>query len=286
LCSHCRWPRWRRWSYSRGAGRSFSVLTQIYSADWISEQAHTKPTPLTRPVYVVVRTSAECVGEPLLAALSVHDGPAAGAIQFKIGNLLTGEAWDQSVAILVEEETDTPLAVATVCLDGHPNGWTFPLAYTKRISGNPHVNILARDDRFRNRTLLDGQTRLGTAALHAMLEVVLRDRPSAPGVLPLTWGFVDPDNSPGIHAFETTGFHEHKRNEKERAFIQSASGLFVPVPKDLVLARANGKRLPTIDEDAYRPVLTGTPAPPASESHAIPFGGPRSNVGPTALIVR
>src|SRR5438876_8369022 len=64
--------------------------------------------PLARSVYVVVKASEECVREPLLAKLSCRDGPVADDIQDKIAALLRGEP-GQTVAIVVEEQTDAPL---------------------------------------------------------------------------------------------------------------------------------------------------------------------------------
>jgi hypothetical protein len=205
-------------------------------------------TPLLRPVYVVVKTSDECAGDPLLASLSCHDGPVAEAIQEKFTNLLSGNAWEQTVAFVVEEETDTPLAVASVCLSGHPGGRAFPLAYTRRISVNPYINLLARDDHHRNCALLDGTTRLGTAALRAVLEVVARENS---GQLPLVWAFVDPQNAPSLKSFGRFAFHPREQ--------RPLPGLHKP---DLVLVRPSGKPLPTPPNPvAYRPVLKACVSP-------------------------
>ena|SRR5438445_10724036 len=74
--------------------------------------------PLARWVYVVVKASEECVREPLLAKLSCRDGPVADDIQDKIAAPLRGEP-GQTVAIVVEEQTDTP-----PCCGERVSGWT------------------------------------------------------------------------------------------------------------------------------------------------------------------
>jgi hypothetical protein len=202
-----------------------------------------QPTPLSRPVYTIIKASHECENDPMLASLSCRNGPAAAAVQGKIADLLSGAAWGLTVALLVEEETDTPLAVASVYLDGHPRRWTFPMAYTKRIGGNPHIDLVARDDHFHNCVLLDQKTRLGIAALIAPLEVVLRERPSRTGRLPLVWAFVLPENSASLRAFRSVGFHARR--------LKRPPG----VEGEHVLVRRSGMHLPRPNRSAYRPVL-------------------------------
>jgi len=213
-----------------------------------------QPTPLSHAVHVLVKTEEECVDDPLLAELSCQDGPVAESVQGKISNLLNGNAWPQTVAYLIEEDTDTLVALATVCLDGHPNSHTFRTAHTRRIAHHPHVNVLVRDDRFRNRVLLDGRTRMGTAALHAILEVILRERPDPQmGGLPLCWAFVDPDNHASLRAFGTRGFLPRKAKP---VWHNPGGGRLLPIERDLVVVRAAGKPLPPAPPPhCYRPVL-------------------------------
>ncbi len=209
-------------------------------------------TVLPCQVRVLVRDGAVCRADPLLARLSCTHGPVAHAVQGKIANLLAGTAWPQTVAYLLDAESGALLALVSVCLDGHPNRHTFATAHTRRIARHPHVNILARDDRYANHVLRDGRTRLGTAALRAALEIVLRERPGPQGELPLVWGFVDPDNRASLRAFAGAGFHPRKAKP---VFHDAGDGRFVPVERDLVVVRSAGKPLPAAPPaDAYRPL--------------------------------
>ena len=145
----------------------------------------------------------------LLEAL-VADGPAAESINDTRARLLKGEApWQQTSAFLVEEETDTPLAMVSACLDGDPRADEQEDATLKRAAGNPYINIVFRDRGQHNRVLLDGETRLGTAVLWAFLELGLRERPGLNGKPRLGYALVATENEPAIGAFESVEFERH-----------------------------------------------------------------------------
>jgi hypothetical protein len=212
-------------------------------------------TGLSRPVYIAEKSAAECAEDPLLEGFEVDDGPAKGAVEGKIRNLLNRDAWAQTVLFLLEAETNALLALASVCVDGNPqrSGWQNP--FLQSIGGNPYVNLLARDRRYRKHVLRDGRTQLSTAVLWGLLEVVLRDRPGPRGTYPLVFGFVDEDNDPSQRAFSTVLFRAQKVEQQQQQWVSTASGLVVPVHPDLVVVRDAGEPLPVErDFDAYRPV--------------------------------
>jgi len=181
------------------------------------------------------------VGDPLLAELVCPDGPVADTVEEKRRNLLEGNAWEQTVVYVMEEVTGRLLAVATVCLDGHPNRRTLQPAYVRRIGGNPYVNLLVRDARLHNHVLLDGKTRLGTAALRGALEAVLRERPGRVGELPLVWGWVDRENAASLRAFATVAFRPAK---KDALWQSPGAGLLAQAKHDITVVRPAGKPLP------------------------------------------
>jgi hypothetical protein len=212
-----------------------------------------KPTVIEHAVYVVTATSTEREGLTMLAELECTDGPAATSIEKTKQNLLAGNAWEQTVAFVVEAETDTPLAAASVCLNGYPRPGGFgPDAYLRSIVGYPHVNMLMRDSRHKNEVLLDEVTPLGSAAVRAGLEVVLRDRPAPRGELPICHALVDGTNGPALEAFARDGFHPHKEE-----FVPSPSGLFVPghLVGDVAVVRQAGRLPAGRPASAYRRLL-------------------------------
>jgi hypothetical protein len=223
-----------------GRKRSHAVYAQTGMA---GDDPNTLQTPLERRVYVVDKPSAECKGEPLLATLQCDDGPVKDAIRGKIKDLLEGKVEGETVVFIVEDGTDTSLAVAGVFLDGDPRKDTFPLKSTKGLAGNPYVDLIARDTRHAKRPLRDGKTPLGTAALQGVLEVVVRERPALPPV----WAFVEHKNKRAEEAFKRSGFRT--RDPKAPPGDDGK--------RQLILMRKGGQPPPTAPAaDAYRPVLT------------------------------
>ncbi len=218
--------------------------------------AYTSPTPLDHPVYPVVKASEDCAGDPLVEQLICRDGPVPDSISEKRHNLLTGSAWKkQTVAFIVERVTDRPVALAMVRLDGHPAAGTFPEAATNAVSGSPYIGLLMRDDRLKNRCLPGTKVRLGTVALHAILEVIVRDRPRAtPGEVQRAWAWIDEDNDPSFGAFGCVDFR--KQLYDTTPFVQSTSGLFVPKARDILVVRSVRSLPDALPSSAYTPILS------------------------------
>ena len=51
--------------------------------------------------------------------------------------------------------------------------------FVRRLSTNPYVNVVARDERYAGALLRDGRTRLGTAILRAGLEALAQSSAGA-----------------------------------------------------------------------------------------------------------
>jgi hypothetical protein len=226
----------------------------------MSAIAHEPPTPLENPVRVEVLSRDACEGSELLEALVVADGPAADSINGTRMRLLKGEApWQQTAAFLVEEHTETPLAVVSACLDGDPRAENQEDAILKRAAGNPYVNIVFRDTRQHNRVLLDGETRLGTAVLWAFLELGLRERPGLNGLPRLAYALVATENEPAIGAFEAAEFEQHELRQPPMLSgegRETKSGIWLPPQPHVAMVRAAGLPLPDCRNfDAYRPLL-------------------------------
>jgi hypothetical protein len=222
------------------------------------------PVPLDHPVYPVVKPSEDCVGDPLLEQLVCRDGPVPGQISEKRHNLLTGSAWEkQTVAFIVERVTDRPLALAMVRLDGHPAAGTFAEAASNAVSRSPYIGMVMRDDRLKNRCLPGTTIRLGTVALHAILEVIVRDRPRVtPREVQRTWAWIDQENEPSFGAFGGVGFRKHIYDGVP--FDQSASGLFVPRARDILVVRSVRPLPDDLPSSAYTPVLPDAPSAQAA----------------------
>jgi hypothetical protein len=192
---------------------------------------------LTRPVEVIVRTKEECVGDPQLERFSVTDGPAAAECQGIITNLISGKAVPQTVAFVKEQGTGTLLGLTSVRMGGNKESRQNPFCpeWLKKLSHNPYVGLLCRDDRYRNCELLDG-TRLSTILVRAGIELV-----TPVGTKPPTmFAFVKRDNRGSLKAFGHFAFHPHARS------AESAQE---------VLVRRAGKPLPPApDPNAFRPV--------------------------------
>jgi hypothetical protein len=191
------------------------------------------------PVQVLLRTKDECVEDPDLAGFRCGDGPAANEVQMIVGNLLSGEALEQTVALLKEQDSGALLGVVSIRMDGNAQIHSKAATpwFLRRISASPYVNLLARDERFRDHLLADGRTRLSAALLRAGLEVVAAERGG--GSLPSVWALVKRENLAAKRAFGQLAFHLHDRSAEN--------------PQDIFVRRA-GKPLPPAPSlDAYVP---------------------------------
>lgn len=187
-----------------------------------------------------VRSKAECVGDSRLATFEAGDGPAAHEVQLILGNLRSGEALPQTVAMLLDGDSGALLGIASVRIEGNPElrakastPW-----FLRRLSRSPYVNLIARDERYRDHVLRDGATRLGSALLLAGLETVAAETDD--GYLPTVWALVRRNNAASRRTFGAFGFYPHDRSHQN--------------PQDVYVRRA-GKRLPAPPPpSAYLPV--------------------------------
>jgi hypothetical protein len=174
----------------------------------VKQQARTT-TRLERPVVVVVKTKAQCVEDPDLEAFAVEDGPAAEECESIRRNLLSGDAVEQTVAMLKEDGAGRLLGLVSVRFDGRAN-WREPFAKVppllKKLSRTAYINVLARDTRLEGCVLADGETRLGDALVRAGLE--LATFPDARTPLPLC-ALALRENHRSHRAFEAQGFRVH-----------------------------------------------------------------------------
>jgi hypothetical protein len=214
---------------------------------------------LSGPVVVSVKTSAECRGDPDLAAFRVDDGPAAAECEAIRTRLLSGEAHEQTVAMLREEGSSQILSLISIRFDGR-SGWQRPFVqlppFLRRLVHKPYVNLVARDSRFARCTLADGETRLGAATLRAGLELAMAPPSEAPQPL---WALIDPTNERARRAFAAAGFRVHPRSRDLGAHVLVRR-------RDLPLG-------PAPVPDAYRPLrglAHGCQAEDASGASKIP----------------
>ena len=156
-----------------------------------------------------------------------------------VENLLSGVALEQTVAMLKLKDTSTLVGLASIRMDGNAQirsrastPW-----FLRRISVNPYVNLLARDERFHDHLLADGRTRISAALLRAGLEVVVTERGGEP--LPTVWALVKRENLAGRRAFAQLAFHRHHRSEENQ--------------QDVVVRRAAKPLPPAPGREAYLP---------------------------------
>jgi len=182
-----------------------------------------QPTVLGGPVRVELRTKAQCVGDARLEEFDAGSGPAARETRLILDNLHSGDALPQTVALIVDER-GTLLGIASVRIEGNSQlrakastPW-----FVRRLSRNPYVNLIARDERYRNHLLCDGQTRLGTAVLRAGLEVVQHELGEA--ALPTVWALVRRDNEASKRVFGEFAFYPHDRSAENQqdVFVRRA----------------------------------------------------------------
>jgi hypothetical protein len=103
--------------------------------------------------------------------------------------------------------------------------------FLRRLAGSPYVNLIARDERYRNHVLQDGRTRLGEALVRAALEVVEAEQPD--GNLPTVWALVQRHNFASKRAFARFAFYPHDRSgENPQDVLVRRAGRRLPVPPD------------------------------------------------------
>jgi hypothetical protein len=194
----------------------------------------TPPTVLGGPVRVELRSKAQCAGDHRLEEFRAGPGPAAKEVRLILENLHSGEALPQTVALLSEESGGALLGIASVRIDGNAQLRAKPSTpwFVRRLSRNPYVNVLARDERYRNHLLCDGETRLGTAILRAALEVV--EHELAARSLPTIWALVRRDNAASKRVFGEFAFYPHDRSAENQqdVFVRRGGRKLPPAPAE------------------------------------------------------
>ncbi len=203
-------------------------------------------TILVGPVRVVLQTKDECVDDRRLEAFEVGEGPAGREVRMILENLLSGEANPQTVALLEHEADGALLGMASVRIDGNAQirSKSSTPWFLRRLAGSPYVNLIVRDERYRNHMLCDGRTRLGEALVRAALEVVGAEHSGRE--LPTVWALVQRQNLASKRAFARFAFYPHDRSAENQ--------------QDVLVRRA-GRALPAPPEArAYRPARWARPA--------------------------
>jgi hypothetical protein len=218
-------------------------------------QLTSAPTSLSGPVTVAMRSKADCAGDARLEAFRAGEGPAAREVALIVGNLLSGEALAQTVALVSDQASGQLLGIASIRLDGNvqlraksSTPW-----FLRRLATNPYVNMVARDERFANHVLCDGVTRLGTAILRAGLEVLEAEHGGA--LLPTTWALVRRNNAASKRVFREFAFYRHDRSAENQQdiYVRRAGRPLPPAP-------AGGAYVPLAPELMARDARSGRPA--------------------------
>lgn len=223
----------------------------------VSSALYESPTPIDYPVRVEVLSREDCCESPLLEQLECHDNsPARKAVNEIRTNLLTGNAqWEQTATFLVEEITDTPLAMGTLCLDGDPRRQQEP-DLLRRLNRTPYINLVFRGEHQHNKILIDGKTRVGTAILWALIELAIRERPGSNGATPRIHALVHSWNDLALRAFKSALFAAHKLERQPGVFEVLESGIAIPAQAQMAVVREAGEPLPhDRDFNAYHPLL-------------------------------
>jgi hypothetical protein len=197
------------------------------------------PVVLAGPVRVLLQRKEDCVEDPRLEAFKVGDGPATREVRIILENLISGEANPQTLALLEHQATGTLLGLASVRIDGNAQLRRKPTTpwFLRRLAASPYVNLIARDERYRNHMLQDGRTRLGEALMRAALETVEMEQYGED--LPTIWALVQRQNLASKRVFAKYAFYPHDRSNEN--------------PQDILVRRA-GRRLTAPPESgAYRP---------------------------------
>ncbi len=191
---------------------------------------------------IELRSKAQCAGDGRLLEFVAGDGPAAHEVRMILENLYSGEALPQTVAMMIDSDAGALLGIASIRIDGNAElrakastPW-----FLRRLTRNPYVNLIARDDRYRNHVLSDGHTRLGTALLRAGLEIVASE--TAGRELPTVWALVRRGNEASKRTFGEFAFYAHDRsheNEQDVFLRRAGRRLLAPPPRSAyVPARA------------------------------------------------
>lgn len=187
---------------------------------------------LSGPVRVQIRTKAQCVGDPRLAAFDCGSSPATAEVRMIVENLLSGDALPQTVALLSEEASGELLGIASVRVQGNEQirSKSSTPWFLRRLASNPYVNVVARDERFRNHVLSDGRTRLGTVLVRAAIEVIEMELP--PGPSPTMWALIRRSNVASKRAFRQLAFYPHSRSSENEqdVFVRRAGRVLSPAP--------------------------------------------------------
>lgn len=192
----------------------------------------TDPIVLAAPVRVTLHTKAQCIDDPRLADFVCGPGPATAEVRAIVENLLNGDALPQTVAMLSDAASEELLGIASVRVDGNAQirakastPW-----FLRRLSVNPYVNVVARDERFRNHVLSDGQTRLGTVLVRAALEAIEQELGGGP--LPAIWALIRRRNLASKRAFRQLAFYPHARSAENQqdVFVRRAGRTLPPPP--------------------------------------------------------
>lgn len=191
-----------------------------------------EPTALCGPVRVQIRAKAQCVGDARLAGFDCGRGPATAEVRMIVENLLNGDALPQTVALLTEEDSGELLGLASVRVDGNAQirAKSSTPWFLRRLAGNPYVNVVARDERFRNYVLSDGRTRLGTVLVRAAIEVIEMQLP--PGPSPAMWALIRRSNMASKRAFRQLAFYPHARSleNEQDVFVRRARRVLPSAP--------------------------------------------------------
>jgi len=197
-------------------------------------------TKLVAPVRVTVRSKEECAGDPQLEGFRCSGGPAGREVELIVANLLSGEAVPQTVAFVNDVAGGALLGIASVRPGGNAQlrARSSTPWFVRRLSTNPYVNMIARDERYAGRVLLDGSTRLGTAILRAGLEALAAELGSER--LPTVFALIRRENEISKRTFGEFAFYPHDRSSENQ--------------QDVYVRRA-GRRLPPAPPlDAYIPL--------------------------------
>ncbi len=197
---------------------------------------------------VVLRSKDECAGDRRLEEFRCEHGPAAHEVRLILENLQSGEALQQSVAMLEAEVSGELVGIASVRLDGNAQirGNSSVPWFLRRLASNPYVNLIARDDRYRGHVLSDGRTRLGSAVVRAALEVLACE--TGDMRLPTAWALVRRGNEAGKRALREFAFYPHDRSRENQqdVFVRRAGRSLPPAPAPeayRALAPAGDRRL-------------------------------------------
>jgi hypothetical protein len=198
------------------------------------------PNRLSAPVDISLLSKEECEGDPRLGGFRCDDGPAAREVEIILENLISGEALPQAVALLTDAASGSLLGIASVRTDGNAQIRRRPSApwFLRRMAANPYVNMVARDVRWRNTVLSDGETRLGSVLVRAALEVI--EGECAVEQMPTVWALVQRKNEISKQAFGDYAFYPHARSAENS--------------QDVYIRRAGRPLPPAPPASAYRPL--------------------------------